>query len=62
MSQKIADLMMLETLKENLEINHPEMVMQIKEFLFNEFLKDNLNPCGSINEKIKNLLISFYLK
>lgn len=54
--------MMLETLKENLEINHPEMVMQIKEFLFNEFLKDNLNPCGSINEKIKNLLISFYLK
>lgn len=61
MSRQIADLMILETLKENLEINHPEMVAQIKEFLFNEFIKDNIKSYET-GDKIKNILMSFYFK
>ena len=58
--ENLTDYMVLESFKEVLEYNHPNIVIQLKELLYNEFLKDTICK-PSCDNKIKDLLISYYL-
>ena len=57
---EIADRMVLDALRESIEINHPEIARKLKDFLFIEFLKDTLNGPG-FDKRARDLLFSLYL-